>query len=377
MIRLILLSFLFLLSLLAVFRAPASLLWYVAILVTEFSWIFLGLVFLLLVWRFGTASYPLATTLLAIGSAVLYSLPYWQAWRLQKRLQIEFAEAFASPQQRSASQPFRLPHVLTGINAKKIAFTTFLFDPTHGLTLDFYPAQANGPRPCVIVIHGGSWAGGNNRQLPELNSEMARWGYHVASIHYRLASVAHYPAPLDDVQFAITFLRSKAAELSLDPASFVLLGRSAGGQIALSAAYTLNNPFVKGVIDFYGPTDMIWGYQNPTSPLVLDSRKIMEDYLGGTLTQAPQQYVHSSATESVTAQAPPTLMIYAENDPLVSPRHGTRLAVKLRALHVPFFELTLPWATHGFDYTLNGPGGQLSTWTVRQFLDTILKRENR
>src|SRR6476660_2826234 len=98
MIRLILLSFLFLLSLLAVFRAPASLLWYVAILVTEVSWIFLGLVFLLLVWRFGTASYPLATTLLAIGSAVLYSLPYWQAWRLQKRLQIEFAEAFASPQ---------------------------------------------------------------------------------------------------------------------------------------------------------------------------------------------------------------------------------------------------------------------------------------
>ncbi|WP_121355232.1 alpha/beta hydrolase [Flavisolibacter nicotianae] len=376
MIRLILLSFLFLLSLLVIFRAPASLLWYVAILVTEFSWIFLGLVFLLLFWRFEKTPYTLANTLLAVASAILFLLPYWQAWRLQKRLQTEFEEAFAPPKFYRSASPFHPLQVLTGINAKKIAFTTFVFDPAHGLTLDFYPAEADGPWPCVLVIHGGSWAGGNNRQLPELNSEMAKWGYHVASIHYRLASVAHYPAPLDDVQTAITFLRSKAGELSIDPSSFVLLGRSAGGQIALSAAYTQSNPFVKGVIDFYGPTDMVWGYQNPTSPLVLDSRKIMEDYLGGTLTQVPQQYVHSSATESITAQAPPTLMIYAENDPLVSPRHGTRLAVKLRALHVPFFELTLPWATHGFDYTLNGPGGQLSTWTVRQFLDAILKKQS-
>ena len=70
-------------------------------------------------------------------------------------------------------------------------------------------------------------------------------------------------------------------------------------------------------------------------------------------------------------------MIYAENDPLVSPRHGTRLSQKLKPLNIPFFELYLPWATHGFDYTLNGPGGQLSTWTVKRFLEAILNRENK
>ncbi|HET7898670.1 MAG TPA: prolyl oligopeptidase family serine peptidase, partial [Flavisolibacter sp.] len=149
-------------------------------------------------------------------------------------------------------------------------------------------------------------------------------------------------------------------------------GRSAGAQVALSAAYTMHHPSIKAVINFYGPTDMVWGYENPTSKLVLDSRKIMEDYLGGTLTQVPDQYAHSSATETVSTQTPPTLMIYAENDPLVSPRHGTRLSRKVHPYNIPHFELYLPWATHGFDYTLNGPGGQLSTWTVKQFLHVIL-----
>lgn len=374
MIRLILLLLFFLFSLLVIFRAPTSLLWYLSILATEFSWLFLGPVLLLLFWPFGNVSYRLWGTLIGVASIFLFLLPYWQAWRLGKKLQGDFAADFKYSSM--SLPPFNPFKVITGINSWKVPAKTFVYDSAIGLSLDFYPAEAKGNRPCVLVIHGGSWAGGNNRQLPELNSELAKCGYHVASINYRLAPKAHYPAPLEDVQKAIDFLREQAAALSLDASSFVLLGRSAGGQIALSAAYTMPDPGIKAVIDFYGPTDMVWGYENPTNPLVLDSRKIMEDYLGGTLEQVRQQYIHSSATETVTTQTPPTLMIYAENDPLVSPRHGTRLSRKLKPLNIPFFELYLPWATHGFDYTLNGPGGQLSTWTVKRFLEAILNRKN-
>lgn len=371
MIRLILLLLFFLFSLLVIFRAPTSLLWYLSILATEFSWLFLGPVLLLIFWLFGYVSYKLLGTLIGLATILLLLLPYWQAWRLGKKLQGDFAAVF---KEGSASpSPFNPLKVITGINARKVAAKTFIYDSTKKLSLDFYPAEAKGNRPCVLVIHGGSWAGGNNRQLPELNSEMAKWGYHVASINYRLAPGATYPAPIEDVAAAIVFLQQQATQLSIDGSRFVLLGRSAGGQIALSAAYTLPITNIKGVIDFYGPTDMVWGYENPTNPLVLDSRKIMEDYLGGTLVQVRHQYIHSSATETVSTHTPPTLMIYAENDPLVSPRHGTRLSLKLRPMHIPFFELYLPWATHGFDYTLNGPGGQLSTWTVKHFLDAILR----
>ncbi len=166
--------------------------------------------------------------------------------------------------------------MITGINSKQISYKTFTYDAANGLTLDFYPAPTQGKKPCVIVVHGGSWAGGDSRQLPELNSELAKASYHVASINYRLAPQYKFPAPIEDLKVALNYLQSQASILLIDTNNFVLLGRSAGGQIVLSAAYMLNDPAIKGVISLYGPADMVWGYANPTNPLVLNSRKVME-----------------------------------------------------------------------------------------------------
>ena len=87
----------------------------------------------------------------------------------------------------------------------------------------------------------------------------------------------HLPR-FEDIHNAISYLCKHADELNiLIPINFVLLGRSAGAQIALLAAYTLHDPHVKGVIDFYGPADMVWGYSIPSNPLIMDSRKVMDE----------------------------------------------------------------------------------------------------
>lgn len=375
MIRLILLSLFFFSSLLTVFRAPTNLLWYVSILMTEFCWIFIGIICLLLFWKNSTTIYQLAGTIVGLAATVLFMLPLIQAYRLGQQLEKEFSALFPAKSTNTTVAPFQPLRMITGIGSSKVEYKTFVYDDANGLKLDFYPHINGGTKPCVIVIHGGSWAAGDNKQLPELNSELAKEGYHVASINYRLAPADIYPAPVEDVQTAMAYLKRNASFLFIDTSGFVLIGRSAGGQIALSAAYTLQEKIIKGVVCFYGPTDMVWGYENPTNPLVLDSRKVMEDYLGGTLNKVRDQYIHSSATETVTTHTPPTLLIYGENDPLVSPRHGTRLSIKLKEKGIKFFELYLPWATHGFDYTLNGPGGQLSTWTVKKFLQAVLERD--
>ena len=62
-------------------------------------------------------------------------------------------------------------------------------------------------------------------------------GYAVASIDYRLAPEFKWPAQRDDLLAAIRFLRAHAAALGIDEDRLVLLGRSAGGQIATAAAY--------------------------------------------------------------------------------------------------------------------------------------------
>ena len=362
----------FLGSLLVIFRAPTNLLWYVSILITEFCWIFILPVVMLLLWKTGSTPYQLIGTVLGLATIGLLLVPIIQAYSLGQKLEKEF-EAIFPTKNGSPTLPFQPLKMMTGIGASKVNAKTFVYDDNKGLKLDFYTSQNAGIRPCVIVIHGGSWAAGDSKQLPELNSELAKEGYHVASMNYRLAPDHHYPAPIEDVQTALQFLNNNAGSLLIDTGGYVLLGRSAGAQIALSAAYTLKEEKIRGVIDFYGPTDMVWGYENPTNPLVLDSRKVMEDYLGGTLTEKRDEYIHSSATETVTTQTPATLMIYGENDPLVSPRHGTRLSVKLKEKGIRFFEFYLPWGTHGFDYTLNGPGGQLSTWAVKRFLQFVFK----
>jgi acetyl esterase/lipase len=207
--------------------------------------------------------------------------------------------------------------------------------------------------------------------LPELNSHLAKKGYHVASINYRLAPTHTSPAQVKDIRTAISFLRARSVELHIDTGKFVLLGRSAGGQLALAAAYQQYDPGIKGVISFCGPADMVWGAHHPANPWVFNSNKVLRDFLGGTYEQVPQAYNESSPITYVNAQTPPTLLLHGQNDVLVAYEHSIRLQKELQKHHVPHYLLTLPWATHGFDYTLNGPGGQLSTYCTETFLAVV------
>jgi dipeptidyl aminopeptidase/acylaminoacyl peptidase len=97
----------------------------------------------------------------------------------------------------------------------------------------------------------------------------------------------------------------------------------------------------------------------------------MEDYLGGTFQDVPDNYSASSPIRFVSSTSQPTLIIHGENDVLVAYEHSTRLQKKLNDYGVKNYFLSLPWATHGFDYTLNGPGGQLSTYAVLKFLNCL------
>ncbi|MEJ7589423.1 MAG: hypothetical protein WKI04_17860 [Ferruginibacter sp.] len=81
MMRLIVMIILFLLSLLTFFRAPTNLLWYVSILVTEFSWVFFVGVVVLLLWHFGETRYNAAYLLIGVVSMALFAIPVIDAYR--------------------------------------------------------------------------------------------------------------------------------------------------------------------------------------------------------------------------------------------------------------------------------------------------------
>jgi len=148
------------------------------------------------------------------------------------------------------SLPFSFWKQFSSIKAVPYHTLNYAVYPGISLTLDLYPLQIAGKKPCVIVVHGGSWSNGDSKQLPELNSYLARAGYNVAAINYRMAPKYQTPALVEDIHAAMNYLRRHVDELQIDTNNFVLLGRSAGAQIALLAAYSLHEKGLKLLLIF-------------------------------------------------------------------------------------------------------------------------------
>lgn len=241
------------------------------------------------------------------------------------------------------------------------------------LQLDFYRAIGRNPAPCVIVIHGGGWDNGDRGQIPQFNDWLARGGYAVADISYRLAPGAVWPAQRDDVAAAVAFVREHAAPWGVDASRLVILGRSAGGQIAEACAYGLHDPAVRGVIALYSPADMhfAWAWGREDDPL--DSPRLLRQFLGGTPDTARAAYDSASGILLAGAGSPPTLLVHGTIDTLVWNRQSERLSARLTEVKVPNLLVALPWATHALEYNLSSPSGQLTTYAVGWFLAAVCR----
>ena len=364
----------FSLSLLTVFPAPTYLLWEISILATEWGHVLAILALLLFVFNLRRSRFAAVLSLLAAAlslSPLIRALPV--AARLPAKLQTALQATNGNHSTRI--QPLNVFALLRGVDSPERPYQSLIYSQIENQTLrlDFYtPVDSFKPAPCVIVIHGGSWRSGDSQQLAPLNSYLAARGYAVASINYRLAPRWKFPAASADVTAAFNFLKTHADSLQLDPQRFVLLGRSAGGHLALLAAYTWRDPAIRGVISFYGPTDLHWSYAHPGNPLVIDTHHILRAFLGGSPQEISAVYDAASPIQFVNALTPPTLLIHGGRDELVSIRHSERLVESLAQHHVPHFLLLLPWATHGADFNFSGPFGQMSTYAVERFLEAAM-----
>ena len=210
--------------------------------------------------RRGAVGSPGSRSRCAQAAVILLCKPAVQAWRLGRTLDATLDAAFGAPPVVPPCPPFSLAATVVPRNPAPLAIETMQY--ADGLLLDFYrpPGTAAGhsPRPCVVVIHGGSWVHGNRLDDGTkrwLNDWLAGLGYAVASIDYRLSPQFKWPAQRDDLLAAVRFLREHAAALGIDPDRLVLVGRSAGAQMATAAAYAEVIPGVRGIVDIYGPTD--------------------------------------------------------------------------------------------------------------------------
>ncbi len=102
---------------------------------------------------------------------------------------------------------------------------------------------------------------------------------------------------------------------------------------------------VRAVISLYGPIDLAWGYHHPLRPDIINSRRVLENYLGGSPEQLPDAYARASPTTHIGPGSPPTLLIHGGRDQLVSNAHADRAAPLLKRAGVAFEYLYLPFIT--------------------------------
>ena len=351
-------------ALLIPFPAQTYTLWQLSVLATEFSsWLVLAALLALLPgWRRSRSGRIAAA--LAFAALLLGLYPIARAWATARAGQRELTRAYGR-----AGTLFNPVRLFTPGAGETVVPRTVTYAPA--LQLDLYPTT-NRRGPLVLVVHGGSWRAGDRLQLPALNHVLARHGYAVASIDYRLAPAHPYPAAVDDIRTAIEYLKRNAPALGITADRIVLLGRSAGGHLALLAAHGFQDPALRGVISYYGPTDLRWSWNHPSNPRVINSHEVLSQFMGGTLTQRASAYDAASPLRYVQ-QDVPTLLLHGSRDELVSVQQSRRMMDALgRNPRAVFIEL--PWATHGCDYSLNGPCGQVTTGAVLQFLRWIAER---
>ena len=112
------------------------------------------------------------------------------------------------------------------------------------LAMDVTRPRAGGPpTPVALLLHGGGLVLGNRKangpgallagaRTGPLRDELTARGFTVASIDYRLAPAAPWPAALTDARCAVRFLKANAAALNIDPARVTAVGTGAGGTLA-------------------------------------------------------------------------------------------------------------------------------------------------
>ncbi len=371
MLKLIFAIILIIFSLLVLFPAPANMLWLVTVAITNFPYVPMLLAACSIYFGTQATKYQWPVMLLSIVAFVIYTLPIIAAYKQSRQVPLAMKSIFPVRNEDSLPQVFAFTKMFSA--NENILYKSFIYKKVDGknLSLDFYPSSTNKIAPVVIVIHGGSWQGGDSKQLPELNSYLALKGFNVAAINYRLAPAYKAPAPVEDTKDVISYLMAHVTELNIDTANIVLLGRSAGAQIALNAAYDFHNANIKGVVSYYGPADMVWGGKIKVSKLVLNTDLIYNNYFGGGYKDVPNKFIESSGLESADASSPPTLIVHGTTDPLVSFNHALHLQKKLNELKVPNYFLQLPFATHGCDYSLKGPAGQVCTYAVERFIKSV------
>lgn len=244
------------------------------------------------------------------------------------------------------------------------------------LKLDLHlPVRSERPLPVVLWLHAGGWREGGRGFCPIAN--LAKEGFAVASVSYRLSGQAKFPAQIEDAKAAVRWLRAHALDYNLDPARIGACGESAGGHLAAMLGVTGDDPAFEGtvggdpefssavqaVVALCPPSDFtsmlerrrersFWAKLFTSGNLtqatyVFVRTRALRQLFGGALPSRAEQVRHASPLRHVSAKSAPMLLFHGRHDWLIPLRQSEALQRALQAAGVEAKLAVLETPGHG------------------------------
>ena len=240
---------------------------------------------------------------------------------------------------------FAIHRVIASNAAPTVTFTlgTTYRDVTYcnSQTLDLYVPRsaAARPLPLAIFVHGAGLTAGDKGYLnPTFLNALARAGFAVASLNYRLATGSlnyqfapsyPFPAQIEDVKCGIRYLRAHAQTYDINPSQIFAFGTSYGGMLVTLAAltgghsnfdvgpYVTTSSAITAAVDMFGPADLPGWISSQSFHIAFASNRA--------------NLVLASPVHYVTANAPPILIVQGTADTTVPESQSAELYRKLSA----------------------------------------------
>lgn len=219
--------------------------------------------------------------------------------------------------------------------------------------------------PTVVLVHGGSWIKGDKSNLADQAEQFAREGYMAVSMNYRLATEAVWPAQRTDTLNVVDYLQHHQHSLNVDASRIVLVGSSAGAQIAAATAmYHHGADRFSGVIGLSGPLDPGRVSLDPAHGL---DAVVNTTLMGCLPIVCPSRYNSANAINRINRHDPASLMFASENEWL-DPQNSVDFVAKAQSVGLRSRMVWMPGSQHAVDYWDRA-------WpTIREWVSTTLRK---
>jgi acetyl esterase/lipase len=200
------------------------------------------------------------------------------------------------------------------------------------------------PRPGIVVIHGGGWIEGDKSSfasrehgVPGNIVDFAALGFVAATINYRLAGEAPFPAALEDCKNAVRWMRAHARDYNLDPGHIGAYGNSAGGHLAMLLGMVGQDAHLEGDGPYQDQSSLVQAVVSDSGPIDLFDqhhrgalRQVVERFMGGPPEgDRAAVYRRASPVDQINPRTPPLLLIYGVEDGQVPVETADRFVLAL------------------------------------------------